>query len=328
MGRPSSPTVFPRLEVIRLLLRVNGACARRATLQQFVGIRGLTVDVAEELQRETLRILQHAKPPKSNFTNKERTNTPKNQPIRNSQIPVHEQTGVIQSEALPPRLYGLQKIHKPDGPLRPIIYIGNTTSHVKDSAHFIDKTKTHTLKQTDLLVSFDVVLLFTMAPIKNVIEQLRESFSYFQWNKDFYGQLDGVAMGSSLAPVIANFYMEFLESRTLDIAAQKPRCWRRYVDDTFIMWPHEVDMLRSATSEPSAAGQRLRKSAYKEGNTTKQLETDRQRTPTVQRLVADSVPTLYQERYGPNRQDTRAQYKNDIQTHAAITPPATFGEGP
>ncbi|GJQ82060.1 hypothetical protein Trydic_g6933 [Trypoxylus dichotomus] len=39
--------------------------------------------------------------------------------------------------------------------------------------------------------------------------------------------------------------------------------------------------------------------------------------------------SLYQERDGPNRQDARAiQYKNDIQTHAAITPPAAFGEGP
>ncbi|GJQ76129.1 hypothetical protein Trydic_g1877 [Trypoxylus dichotomus] len=55
--------------------------------------------------------------------------------------------------------------------------------------------------------------------------------------------------------------------------------------------------------------------------------TNRQRTPTIQRLAGDSVPTLYQERYGPNRQDIKAtQYKNDIQTYA-LTPPATFGEG-
>ncbi|GJQ86493.1 hypothetical protein Trydic_g10395 [Trypoxylus dichotomus] len=169
---------------------------------------------------------------------------------------------------------------------------------------------------------------------------------------------------------------EFLESRALDTAAEKPLCWYRYVDDTFVVWPHGADALGFyktstpfihessslwnwkevnsflfstscdqnvgdraawicephrtgiATSAPSAAGQRLRKSADKKGNATKQLETDHQRTPTVQRLVGDNIATLYQERYGPNRQDTRAtQYKNDIQTHAAITSPATFGKG-
>ncbi|GJQ65858.1 hypothetical protein Trydic_g3960 [Trypoxylus dichotomus] len=82
------------------------------------------------------------------------------------------------------------------------------------------------------------------------------------------------------------------------------------------------------TSEPSAAGQRLQKFADKGGNAAKELETDRQGTPTFQRLAGNSVPTLYQKRCGPNRQDTRAtQYKNHIQTHVTITPSATFGEG-
>ncbi|GJQ77971.1 hypothetical protein Trydic_g2332 [Trypoxylus dichotomus] len=115
-----------------------------------------------------------------------------NQLLEISQIPTHEQTGLIKSEALPPRLYGLPKIHKPDVPLRPIVsaigpatypiakcltnrlqlYVGTTTSHIKDSAYFIDKNKTHTPKQKDLLVSFDVVSLFTMVPIKSALEQL------------------------------------------------------------------------------------------------------------------------------------------------------------
>ncbi|GJQ65587.1 hypothetical protein Trydic_g7685 [Trypoxylus dichotomus] len=128
-------------------------------------IRGLTVDAAEEIRRDTSRILQHAKPSKSNFTNKERSaikslNTDKNiivlsadtvlnygdytqkiwnlfdpdiykklprdptgqilrktnQLIRNSQIPLQEQSGLIKSEVLPLRLYALSKIHKPDAP--------------------------------------------------------------------------------------------------------------------------------------------------------------------------------------------------------------------
>ncbi|GJQ68915.1 hypothetical protein Trydic_g6104 [Trypoxylus dichotomus] len=50
-------------------------------------------------------------------------------------------------------------------------------------------------------------------------------------------------MGSPLAPVIANFYMELFESRALDTAAQKPLCWYRYVDGTFAAWPHRADTL-------------------------------------------------------------------------------------
>jgi hypothetical protein len=40
--------------------------------------------------------------------------------------------------------------------------------------------------------------------------------SYFTFNGQFYGQIDGVAMGSSLFPVMANFYMEDYEKAALE----------------------------------------------------------------------------------------------------------------
>jgi hypothetical protein len=70
--------------------------------------------------------------------------------------------------------------------------------------------------------------------------------SYFTFNGQFYGKTDGVAIGSPLFPVMANFYMEDYEKAALEspLPLIKPRCSFRYVEDTFIIWPHGPDKLR------------------------------------------------------------------------------------
>ena len=45
-------------------------------------------------------------------------------------------------------------------------------------------------------------------------------------------------MGSPLSPVIANIYMEAFEEEALDKASKRPSMWIRYVDSTFVIWPH------------------------------------------------------------------------------------------
>ena len=42
---------------------------------------------------------------------------------------------------------------------------------------------------------------------------------------------------------IANIFMESLEERALKTITQKPSMWIRYVDDTFVIWPHGDDEL-------------------------------------------------------------------------------------
>jgi hypothetical protein len=66
-------------------------------------------------------------------------------------------------------------------------------------------------------------------------ENLKSYTFYFTFNGEFYGQRDGVAMGSPLSPVIVNFYMEDYEKAALESAPLKPRCGFRYVDDTFVI---------------------------------------------------------------------------------------------
>ena len=45
-------------------------------------------------------------------------------------------------------------------------------------------------------------------------------------------------MGSPLSPVLADMFMEVFESTALDTADHRPSTWLRYVDDTFVIWPH------------------------------------------------------------------------------------------
>lgn len=40
-------------------------------------------------------------------------------------------------------------------------------------------------------------------------------------------------------PVITNIYMEFFEEMDLGLASLKTTIWSRYIDGTFILWPHQ-----------------------------------------------------------------------------------------
>jgi hypothetical protein len=61
---------------------------------------------------------------------------------------------------------------------------------------------------------------------------------YFQFGDIFYQQKEGMAMGNSLTLVISNIFMEHFQEIALDTADHKPTKWRRYIDDTFVVWPH------------------------------------------------------------------------------------------
>jgi hypothetical protein len=43
-----------------------------------------------------------------------------------------------------------------------------------------------------------------------------------------------MAIGSSLSPIVSNFFMENFEKETLDTAQYKPSLWLRYIDDIFV----------------------------------------------------------------------------------------------
>jgi hypothetical protein len=62
--------------------------------------------------------------------------------------------------------------------------------------------------------------------------------TYVQFEDKFYQQKEGMAMGNSLSPVVSNIFMKHFEEIALDTADYTPAKWLRYIDDTFIVWPH------------------------------------------------------------------------------------------
>ena len=140
----------------------------------------------------------------------------------------------------------------------------------------------------DIMVSFDVVNLFTKVPITEALETISTLLSqddsledgtaipaedicsltelclrstYFQFQDRFFEQIDGAAMGSPLSPVVANLYMEAFETRALEQAPLRPRMWTRYVDDTFVLWPHSMEDLQAFHDHLNSARRRKRENS-------------------------------------------------------------------
>ena len=67
--------------------------------------------------------------------------------------------------------------------------------------------------------------------------------TFFSFEGEFFKQTYGVAMGSSLSPVVANLFMEDFESKALNASWLLPNLWKRYVDDTNVIWSHGQEEL-------------------------------------------------------------------------------------
>ena len=130
---------------------------------------------------------------------------------------------------------------------------------VKDSFSFSDLVKTSRLSHGGFMCSFDVVNLFTNVPLKEVIDicanaiyhndsidtdpttlsensfrellEMVTSGVEFSFDNTMFRQIDGVAMGSPLGPILANIFVGFYEDKIP--ANQWPELYSRYVDDVF-----------------------------------------------------------------------------------------------
>ena len=65
---------------------------------------------------------------------------------------------------------------------------------------------------------------------------------HFGIGSHIYRQDEGLAMGSPLSSSMVNINLEYFEEMALESISLKPAIWLRYVDDAFILWPHQEDV--------------------------------------------------------------------------------------
>ncbi len=187
------------------------------------------------------------------------------------------------TDALCPRLYGLVKIHKEGLPVRPIVSFTGTSTHalsrhlseilspllgqtqytVRNSTEFVESLSSVKWREGDVMISFDVVALFTNIPVEKALEIAKmmiqndshfkdktdlsvENFmsllslclrsSDFSFRDTFYRQIFGCPMGSPISMTIANMVMEDLERRIF-ATDNDVLIWKRFADDTFVVLP-------------------------------------------------------------------------------------------
>ena len=56
--------------------------------------------------------------------------------------------------------------------------------------------------------------------------------TYFSFQAQYYLHIHGAAMGSLVLLIVCNLYIEDFERQTLESAANPPRWWKWYVDNT------------------------------------------------------------------------------------------------
>ena len=124
--------------------------------------------------------------------------------------------------------------------LKPLV--AKSPHHINSAQVFVEQVKHITLEPGECLSSYDVSALFTSVPkdpalkvIKDLLEKdptlkdrtvigvddiiLLLEFclknTYFSFQGQFFEQVEGVAMGSPVSPIIANLYMEHFEQKAL-----------------------------------------------------------------------------------------------------------------
>ena len=140
---------------------------------------------------------------------------------------------------------------------------------IKDTFDFVEKLNKVHPTSSDVLVSFDVNSLFTNIPIDFTInlllnlvfdgkpkdgkfygmnkQQLKKMLEWttkktvLQFNGSYYEQTNGVAMGTPIAPLLADICMNWVINKTSNSHVQ-PKVFFRYVDDCLAIFSNHEEI--------------------------------------------------------------------------------------
>lgn len=196
----------------------------------------------------------------------------------NKHIDDWQKRKLLCTASVAPRIYGLPKIHKPEIPLRPIVssvqvpcynlskYIGQILKNIisneyniTNSINLKEQLNNVKLDNGEILISLDVVSLFTNIPINKAIAIIMKKWdivksftkipkttfikilrfciidnNYFIYNEDIYSQIFGMPMGNPLSPTIANIILDDLLDESITKLKNnniKIKYITKYVDD-------------------------------------------------------------------------------------------------
>ena len=144
----------------------------------------------------------------------------------------------------------------------------NIPSYLKDSKHVVMLLEKHMFPPDCVLSTVDVKSLYLNIPheegIRSALDALYKSNpnrdevpfpditaeallrtvleqNYFEFNGQMFHQVRGTAMGTKMAPAYANIFMADLEHRIIEGLTNKPRLWKRFIDDILAIWTGNPD---------------------------------------------------------------------------------------
>ena len=123
---------------------------------------------------------------------------------------------------------------------------------VKDVYQFVDRLKTIKISGEEMMVTFDIESLYPSIPLKEVCDKIVECLAKksqisreslvkllgfctneycFKFGDRYFKQVNGVSMGTPIAPVVSEVFLEEIDRKISQI--QSVNCYFRYVDDCF-----------------------------------------------------------------------------------------------
>jgi hypothetical protein len=153
--------------------------------------------------------------------------------------------------------------------------------NIQNTIHLITELQSIEINEDMRICSFDIENMYTNIPktevvniIKNVIENNSGTINqkeiidilkiileqnYFEFNKQFYKQTEGLAMGAPTSAILAEIYIQHIEHKQLyPVLKQKIIRYFRYVDDILIIYNETKTNIDETIAEFNKQGTNIR----------------------------------------------------------------------